>query len=151
MKELINATKCTIICQLICWGAFILCDENKYMSQSSANSLASISGIIILLLLFVIYFIYSDKYIKNNNMNSLKFNILLFFTWSVLSWLIMWILLNLMSHGIFHPCQGSNLFSCLDRIVYIYEAFSMIGIAILILIIKVIILLYKSITKKRKK
>ena len=101
MKEFINAIKCTIIFQLLCWGIFIIFDENKYISQSTTESLAIISGIIILIALLVVYFIYSDKYIKKNNMNSYNFNIILFSSWSATSLLVTYGLIYLVNKIIY--------------------------------------------------
>ena len=64
MKEFIEALKWTIICQLLCWGFFILCDE-KYISQSSSVEFALNSGVIILIILFFIYFVEHNFYINN--------------------------------------------------------------------------------------
>ena len=151
MKEFINAIKCTIICQLLCWGIFIICDENKYISQSSAESLAIISGIIMLVILLVIYFISVNKYIKNKNMNSIKFNVILFTLWSVTSILITFGLNSLVDNKILHVCQGSGWSCFLNGIEYAVEGFFMIALVILILCIKIIIVLYKYITKNKKK
>ena len=151
MKEFINAIKCTIICQLLCWGIFIICDENKYISQSSAESLAIISGIIMLVILLVIYFISVNKYIKNKNMNSIKFNVILFTLWSVTSILITYGLISLVDNKILHVCQGDGWACFLNGIEYAVEGFFMIALVILILCIKIIIVLYKYITKNKKK
>lgn len=152
MKEFINAIKCTIICQLLCWGIFIICDENKYISQSAAEVQAMISGIIILILLLTIYFIYSGRYIKNNNMNSKKFNIMLFSLWSASSILITCGLCSLVDNGILHVCRQSGWWPCfLSGIEYGLEGIFMIALVILILCIKIIIVLYKYITKNKKK
>ena len=151
MKEFINAIKCTIICQLLCWGIFIICDENKQISQSSAESLAIISGIIMLVILLVIYFISVNKYIKNKNMNSIKFNVILFTLWSVTSILITYGLISLVDNKILHVCQGDGWACFLNGIEYAVEGFFMIALVILILCIKIIIVLYKYITKNKKK
>ena len=151
MKEFINAIKCTIICQLLCWGIFIICDENKYISQSSAESLAIISGIIMLVILLVIYFISVNKYIKNKNMNSIKFNVILFTLWSVTSILITFGLNSLVDNKILHVGQGSGWSCFLNGFEYIMEGFFMIALVILIIIIKLIIFLYKYFTKNKKR
>lgn len=151
MKEFINAIKCTIICQLLCWGIFTICDENKYISQSTAETLAMISGIIILIILLTIYFIYSGRYIKNNNMNSIKFNIMLFSLWSASSILITYGLISLVDNKILHVCQGSGWACFLNGIEYAVEGLFMIALVILILCIKILLFLYKYITKNKKK
>lgn len=150
MKEFINAIKCTIICQLLCWGIFTICDENKYISQSTAESLAMISGIIILILLLTIYFIYSGRYIKNNNMNSIKFNIMLFSLWSASSILITYGLISLVDNKILHVCQGSGWACFLNGIEYAVEGLFMIALVILILCIK-ILLFYINILQKTRR
>ena len=149
MKEFINAIKCTIICQLICWVLFILCDENKYISQSSAESLAIISGIVILIVLLIIYFIYINRYVKNKDMNSRRFNIILFFLWLVTSILMTFGLLNLVDNKILHVCQSSGWSCFLNGIEYGIEGFFMIALAVLILIIRIIIIFYNYITKNK--
>ena len=155
MKEFINAIKCTIICQLICWGVFILCDENKYISQylsySCAETVAMNSGIVILIVLLVFYFISANKYVKNNNMNSKKFNIILFFLWSATSILITLVLTSLVANNVLHVCQESGASCFLNGIEYVAEGFFMVALAVLILIIKIIIIFYKYITKNKKK
>ena len=151
MKEFINAIKCTTICQLLYWGIFIICDENKYISQSTAESLAIISGIIMLIILLVIYFIFVNKYIKNKNMNSIKFNVILFTLWSATSILITYGLCSLVNNKILHVCQGSGWSCFLNGFEYIMEGFFMIALVILIIITKIIIFLYKYFTKNKKK
>ena len=150
MKELLNAIKYTIICQLVCWGIFILCDEIKYIPQSEAESLAGYSGLAILIILLVCYFIYSDKYIERNNLNSKKFNIFLFFLWSITSILMMYGLFFLVDNEILHICQGTGWECFLNGFEYIIQGCFMVATAVLILIIKIIIALYKHITKSKR-
>lgn len=150
MKELLNAIKCTIICQLICWGLFILCDENKFIEQADAENLASISSIIILTILLVVYFLYANKYIKKHNLNPIRFNIILFILWIGSSILISNTLTNLVINEKLHICQDHGWNCFLNGFEYTIEAFFMITLAVLILIINIIIAIYKYIKNKKK-
>ena len=149
MKEFISAFRCALIFQLICWSVFILFDENKYISQSSAESLAITSGIIILIILLFIYFIFMDKFIKRNDMNSKIFNAYLFLIWSLLSIAIMFGLFYLIDNKYLHVCQSTGWGCFLNGIEYGLEGFFMISLAILIIIVKFIITIYKYITKNK--
>lgn len=150
MKEFLNALKCTIIFQLLCWGCFVICDENKFIPQSSAEDLALSSGLLILVILLFVYFLFANKYIKSNNMNSKRFNIILFFLWTISSILIMFESMNLVSNNYLHVCQDTGWDCFLNGIEYGIEGFFMVVLAILILIIKVIIMIYKHIKKKKQ-
>lgn len=151
MKEFIDAIKCTLICQLICWGLFIICDENKLMLQTNAEELALICGIGTLIVLFIVYFIYADKYVKNNNMNSIKFNIILFFLWLATSSLTTYGLCILVDNNILHACYDSGWACFLNGIEYLIEGFFMIVFALLVLIIKITIIFCLYIVKVTKK
>ena len=148
MKEFIKAIKCVTICQLLCWGIFILCDENKFVSQSSAESMAIISGIILLIALLIIYFVFGNRFIKKYNINSIKFNIFLLILWIVISLLVMVVLIGLVDINYLHVCQTSGWGCFLNGIEYGLQGIYMVILAILILIIKLIILFYKFITKR---
>lgn len=149
MKEFLYAIKYTIIFQILCWGIFILCDENKLISQSDAENLALYSGIAILIGLLVIYYICVKKIIKKHNLNSTKFNIILLLLWSVSSKLITNGLNTLVINKKIHICQGSGWECFLNGIEYDIEGLLMIALAILILIINLIIIIYKYIKKKK--
>lgn len=148
-KEFIKALKCVLIYQLICWGVFILCDENKFVSQSTAEGNAIIGGIILLIGLLILYFVYVNKFIAKNNLNSKKFNIFLFILWVITSILISFILLNLVGEHL-HICRGEGWDCFLNGIEYGLQGIFMVWLAILILIIKIIIKFYKKITKSKK-
>lgn len=148
-KEFIKALKCVLIYQLICWGVFILCDENKFVSQSTAEGNAIIGGIILLIGLLILYFVYVNKFIAKNNLNSKKFNIFLFILWVITSILISSILLNLVGEHL-HICRGEGWDCFLNGIEYGLQGIFMVLLAILILIIKIIIKFYKKITKSKK-
>ena len=84
-------------------------------------------------------------------MNSKKFNTIFFFLWSVTSILITFGLLELVDNKILHVCQGLGWSCFLNGIEYAIEGFFMITLAVLILIIKIIIISYKYITKGNEK
>ena len=146
MKEFTKALKCVLIYQLICWGIFILCDENKFVSQSTAEGNAIINGIILLIGLLILYLVFINKFIAKNNLNSKKFNIFLFILWAVISILISSILLNLVGEYL-HICRGEGWDCFLNGIEYGLQGIFMVFLAILILIIKLIIKIYKYFAK----
>ena len=149
MKEFTKSIKCVLLYQIICWGLFILCDENKLISQTLSEEIAMITGIIVLIVLLIIYFIFSNKYIKKNNLDSKKFNILLFIIWIISSISIMFVLFNLVENEYLHVCDGSGWDCFLNGIEYGIEGILMIFLAILILIIRIIIMFYKYIVKSK--
>ena len=136
MKEFIKALKCVLISQLIYWGIFILCDENKYVSQSTAEGNAIIGGIILLIGLLILYFVYINKFITKNNLNSKKFNIFLFVLWIVFSVLSSYVLLGMVDNNYLHICRGEGWDCFLNGIEYGLQGIFMVLLAILILIIK---------------
>lgn len=148
MKEFAKAIKCVLICQFLCWGIFILCDESKFISQSSSEGIATISGIILLISLLIIYFIFANNIIKKHSMNSKKFNIFLFISWVITSILVMFVLISLVDNKYLHVCQGSGWDCFLNGIEYGLQGIFMVILAILILIINLIIKFYRFITKR---
>lgn len=127
----------------------VICDENKFVSQSTAEGNAIIGGIILLIGLLILYFVYVNKFIAKNNLNSKKFNIFLFILWVITSILISFILLNLVGEHL-HICRGEGWDCFLNDIEYGLQGIFMVLLATLILIIKIIIKFYKKITKSKK-
>ena len=64
MKEFKKSLKHVVLVQIICWLIFILIDENKFTSQSTAEDISVIAGIVIQLIVLVIYFIFAKKIIN---------------------------------------------------------------------------------------
>lgn len=147
MKEFLEALKINILFQVVCWGIFILCDENKLMHQSSAVSLAINTSIIILLCIIILYFIYINKYIEKKNIKSIKFNIWLMFWWIITTIATMFYLLMLVDKKILHVCTGTGWSCLLNGFEYGIQGFLMLTLAAIIIIIKIIIMLYKHIRK----
>ena len=127
----------------------VICDENKFVSQSTAEGNTIIGGIILLIGLLTLYFVYVNKFIAKNNLNSKKFNIFLFILWVITSILISSILLNLVGEHL-HICHGEGWDCFLNGIEYGLQGIFLVLLATLILIIKIIIKFYKKITKSKK-
>lgn len=149
MKELGKALKISAILQFICWGLFILLDENKIMNQNLAEETALVTGIVILIGIIVLYFIKANKYITKNQLRSTRFNIFLAGSWILLSIIISYILLYLVNNGYLHECRSSGWGCFLNGIEYAIECFLMILQAAIFLLIKSILRFYKYIKNKK--
>ena len=149
MKELGKAIKLSFVFQVICWGIFLICDENKLMQRTSAEDIALLMGIVILIGLIVLYFIKINKYISKNQLRSTRFNIFLAISWIILSIIISYLLLGLVESGHLHVCKTSGWDCFLNGIEYALECFLMILQAFIVLLIKSIIRFYKYIKNKK--
>lgn len=147
MKEFIKAIKLVIIYQFICWGTFILCDENKFILQSTVSGIAIVSGILLLISILILYFVFINKFIEKNNLNSVKFKTFLFILWVIFSIVISSIFVNLITNGYFHICQTTGWDCFLNGFEYFLYGIFMVLLVILILIIKLIIVFYQRIVK----
>ena len=81
MKEFINALKYSLLFQIITWLVFFLFDEYKFVRNANISNIAIIAGIILLTITLVLYFVFGNKIIRKNKLNSKKFNLSLFFIW----------------------------------------------------------------------
>lgn len=150
MKEFTRSLICVLLSQLVCWGAFILCDENKFISQNTAEHMAMIVGSILLILILVLYFVFKNKFITKNKLNSKKFNIFLFVIWQISTILIYFVLESLIGKYL-HACTQKSVldWSCfLNGIEYLLYGILSFLLPVLILIINLIIKLFKYIKRK---
>ena len=147
MKEFIKALKCVLLSQLLCWGIFILCDENKFVSRTTAEHIAMIVGPILLIMVLILYFVFKNKLIQKNKLNSKKFNIFLFIIWIIFTILIYFILEFLVGEYL-HICDGYSWTCFLNGIEYLLYAVLVFLFPILTLIISLIIKLFKFIKTK---
>ena len=146
IKTFFSAIKWGLLFQIVCWGSFILFDENSFMDEGAAI----ICGIIILIGVLVFYLLKVNKYLKKNNFKPLMFNIILFIFWVISSFAMTALLLELVNNGYLHVCSGG--WDCfLNGIEYPIYGFFMVVLGIVILLINIIILIYKFINKKIKK
>lgn len=145
MKEFLQAMKYCILSQILCWGLFIILDENMLTNQSNAETSALFVGLGLLILILVLYFCNSNKLIKKYQLNSIKFNVSLTFIWIGLSLITSKFLLDLVDKHVLHICSGWYCF--LNGIEYGLYAILMIILVIIILIIKLIIKIYKHFKK----
>ena len=150
MKELLKSLKHVLVIQLISWGLFILIDENTFLSQSTAENLAFTIGLIIQLLILVIYYIYTNKEVKKNDLNLIKYNIFLFIFWNILSFLTILGFTYLVNNEYLHICQGTGWDCFLNGIEYMLYGLSMIALSLLILFIDLVIVIYKWIIKRKR-
>lgn len=147
IKTFFSAIKWGLLFQAICWGSFILFDENSFMGEGAAI----ICGIIILIGVLVFYLLKANKYLKKNKFKPLMFNIILFIFWVISSFAMTTLLLELVNNGYLHVCGGDGWDCFLNGIEYFFYGLFMVVLAILIILINIIIMIYKFIKKKRKK
>lgn len=153
MKEFIKALKCVLLSQLLCWAVFILCDENKFVSKTAAEYTAMIVGPILLIVVLVLYFVFKNKYITKNKLNSKIFNLFLFVIWIIFT-ILMGLILEYLVGKYLHVCTRTSVISwtCfLNGIEYFLYTILVFLFPILILIINLIIKLCKYIKRKLKK
>ena len=149
MKELAKALKISILFQFICWGIFLLIDENNILKRSTRETTTVLVGIILLIGLLVLYFMKVNKYIDKNNLRPLRFNIFLVISWVLLSIIISYIFLTFIEKGYLHVCKQSGWECFLNGIEYALECILMILQASILVLIKSIIRLYKYIKSKK--
>ena len=144
MKEFLLSLKWSLIFQGVCWGSFILFDENGIFNIT----LAMFLGIIVLIGILVYYFKYCNKYLKKNNLNSLKFNISLFLLWFFMTIGMTAFLMSLVEKGYLHYCGEGGWDCFLNGIEYFFQGFFMVILSFIIVIIKFIMWIYKFLKKK---
>lgn len=147
MREFLNALKWSLIFQVICWGSFILFDENGIFEVA----FAMILGVILLIGVLIYYFKYCNKYLEKNNLNSLKFNISLFVIWFFMTIGMTAFLLELIENDYLHYCGGGGWDCFLNGIEYLFHGFFMVILSLIIGVIKIFICIYKFIKNKLNK
>ena len=107
--------------------------------------IAIIAGILLLTITLVLYFVFGNKIIRKNKLNSKKFNISLFFIWMCFQTLTYFIF-NPIIH-ILRPCEEWGCI--LVGWEYFFQWLFMTVLPVLILIINLIIKLCKHIRFKK--
>ena len=146
MKEFTKAIIVVLIGQLLSWGLFILCDESKLMEQGTAENTALLVSLLFSIALIIIYFIYSKKFIKKYELNSVKFNSFLFSFWIILSYIIMNFMFIQIDKGYLHVCKDDCF---LNGIEYGANGLFMVSSAIIILLIKLLILIINKLKEDK--
>ena len=147
MKEFLLSLKWCLIFQAICWGCFIVFDEIGIFDEFTALIL----GIIVLIGFLIYYFIYSNKYLIKNNLKVLKFDIIIFIFWIVMTIGMTYFTIYLVDIGYLHYCGEGGWDCFLNGIEYLLYGVCVILLPVVIIFIKIIIWTYKFINKKLNK
>lgn len=144
------------VSQLFIWGLFIFFDENPFLNQDFAETIACISSIVLQFIAVVLLLVFEKKLLKKINSNSLPFYIFFFINWCAFSILGGILTLKLVDLNILHYCdssvEGSLFGPCfLNGIEYLFEAFFMLCAIVLLIIIRVIILIIKCLKRDKIK
>lgn len=149
MKHFLTALKHVLFCQIICWGIFMLFDEEiPFLPFSGEPDLALIVGIIILVIYLILYYAYLPKTIKKKELSSLKYNTFLFIIWNITTILIAYALITLVDNNFLHVCTGDGWACFLNGLEYYIYPIIQSGLSALILFINLIIVIYKAIKKR---
>lgn len=151
MKEFFRALLYVLITQIACWGIFILCDEFPLLSQSSAESLALVVGLIFSIIILVLYLVVVKKIIKKYELNSKRFNIFLILLWIVISILSLMSFLWLVEEELLHVCKSSGWDCFLNGIEYGIYGLLLVIVAIVVIIVKILSAIYRVIRNNLSK